>query len=63
MKYEKSSVKYVYIYISGVHVQSMTGASRNVLMAVNKKKDETNEPPVNPWKKKTKTGGQSLKLC
>lgn len=38
MKYEKSSVKYVYIYISGVHVQSMTGASRNVLMAVNKKK-------------------------
>lgn len=40
MKYEKSSVKhvYIYIYISGVHVQSMTGASRNVLMAVNKKK-------------------------
>lgn len=40
----------------------MTGASRNVLMAVNKK-NETNEPPVNPWKKKTKTGDQSLELC
>lgn len=62
MKYEKSSVKYVYIYISDVHVQSMTGASRNVLMAVNKKR-WNKRAAGQSLKNKTKTGDQSLELC
>lgn len=47
------------IYISGVHVQSMTGASRNVLMAVNKKR-WNKRAAGQSLKKKTKTGDQSL---
>lgn len=40
----------------------MTGASRNVLMAVNKKKmKQTSRRSI--LEKKTKTGDQSLELC